>query len=99
MKNINKQLMLIAALLFGFQVNFAQCPNNNTQYGSSSAPTTVGAPTVLSYCMYGGEYRYVYNLIAGSQYAFEYFCSFFLIDFFSLFIVHASFIGVKEEGS
>jgi len=71
MKNINKQLMIIAALLFGFQVNFAQCPNNNTQYGSSSAPTTVGAPTVLSYCMYGGEYRYVYNLIAGSQYAFE----------------------------
>lgn len=71
MKNINKQLMLIAAILFGFQVNYAQCPNNNTQYGSSSAPSQVGVTTTLSNCLYGGEYRYVYNLIAGSQYAFE----------------------------
>ena len=31
------------------------CPNTNTQYGTSSAPTTVGALTTLSSCMYGGE--------------------------------------------
>ena len=53
------------------QTSFAQCPNNNSQYGTSNAPTTVGVLTTLSTCMYGGEYRLVNNLVAGSQYSFE----------------------------
>jgi len=53
------------------QTTFAQCPNNNVQYGTSNAPTTVGVLTTLSTCMYGGEYRLVNGLVAGSQYSFE----------------------------
>ncbi|HHZ64703.1 MAG TPA: hypothetical protein EYN51_04260 [Flavobacteriales bacterium] len=68
--NLSKIALLFSFLFIGGQMN-AQCPNNNTQYGSSAAPTTVGVTVVLSYCMYGGEYRYVYNLQAGSVYSFE----------------------------
>ena len=71
MKNIKNQLLLIAAILFGFQVNYAQCPNNNIQFGTSNAPSTVGVTTILSSCLYGGEYRLVNNMQAGSQYRFE----------------------------
>ena len=49
----------------------AQCPNNNIQFGTSNAPTTVGVTVTLSSCMYGGEYRLVNNMVAGSQYRFE----------------------------
>ena len=68
--NLSKIALLFSFLFFSGQMN-AQCPNNNTQYGSSSAPTVVGATVVLSYCMYGGEYRYVYNMQSGSVYSFE----------------------------
>ena len=46
----------------------AQCPNNNIQFGTSSAPTVVNQQQTLSFCMYGGEYRLVTGLVAGSQY-------------------------------
>lgn len=49
----------------------AQCPNNNIQFGTSTAPSTVGVTTTLSSCLYGGEYRLVTNMQAGSQYSFE----------------------------
>jgi len=52
-------------------IAYSQCPNNNYQYGSSAAPTACNSPTTLSTCLYGGEYRYVYNMQAGSQYSFE----------------------------
>jgi len=68
--NLSKIALLFSFLFIGGQIN-AQCPNNNTQYGTSSAPTTVGVAVTLSTCMYGGEYRYVNNLQAGSVYAFE----------------------------
>ena len=61
---------LVVLLLFSSQAS-AQCPNNNTQYGTSNAPTTVGVLTNLSTCMYGGEYRLVNNMLAGIQYSFE----------------------------
>ena len=51
--------------------SYAQCSNSNIQYGTSNAPTTVGSLTTLSTCMYGGEYRLVNNMQAGSQYSFE----------------------------
>ena len=59
--------------MLGFAFNSqAQCPNNNTQYGSSSAASwSVGTWNTLSYCLYGGEYRYVYGLQAGFTYSFQ----------------------------
>lgn len=71
MKNILYKLLSCFITLVFVQTSFAQCSNTNTQYGSSAAPSTVGVTTVLSSCMYGGEYRYVYNMQAGSQYSFE----------------------------
>ena len=70
-RHITKISVFIAAFLFGFQVNYAQCPNTNTQFGTSNAPTAVGTLTTLSTCMYGGEYRLVNGLQAGSIYSFE----------------------------
>ena len=46
----------------------AQCPNNNIQFGTSSAPTVVNQQQTLSFCLYGGEYRLVTGLVAGSLY-------------------------------
>jgi len=69
--NVFTFAVTIASILFGFQVNYTQCPNNNIQWGSSPQTTTVGYTQTLTTCIYGGEYRYVYNLQAGSQYAFE----------------------------
>ena len=71
MKNILYKLLSCFVTLMVVQTSFAQCPNNNSQYGTSNAPTTVGVLTTLSTCMYGGEYRLVNNLVAGSQYSFE----------------------------
>ena len=45
--------------------------NNNTQFGTSNAPNAVGVLTTLSTCLYGGEYRLVNNMVAGSTYSFE----------------------------
>ncbi|MFL2571050.1 MAG: T9SS type A sorting domain-containing protein [Parvicellaceae bacterium] len=70
-RHITKISVFIAAFLFGFQVNYAQCPNTNNQFGTSNAPTSVGTLTTLSTCMYGGEYRLVNGLQAGSIYSFE----------------------------
>ena len=72
MKRILFNLTAIAVML-GFAFNSqAQCPNNNTQYGSNSAASwSVGTLNTLSSCMYGGEYRYVYGLTAGFTYSFE----------------------------
>ena len=62
-----------AAVMLGFAFNSqAQCPNNNTQYGSNSAASwSIGNWNTLSTCMYGGEYRYVYGLTAGFTYSFQ----------------------------
>ena len=72
MKRILFNLTAVAVML-GFAFNSqAQCPNNNTQYGSNSAASwSVGTLNTLSSCMYGGEYRYVYGLTAGFTYSFE----------------------------
>ena len=51
--------------------NYSQCPNNNTLYGSSGAPTTIGSTSTLTTCIWGGEYRLVTGLVAGSLYSFE----------------------------
>ena len=69
----NRILNIIScfALLFMVQTVAAQCPNNNSQFGTSNAPSTVGVLTTLSSCMYGGEYRLVNNMVAGSQYSVE----------------------------
>ena len=50
---------------------YSQCPNNNTLYGTSGAPTGIGSTSTLTTCLYGGEYRLVTGLVAGSQYSFE----------------------------
>ena len=71
MKNILHKLFSCFATLIIAQTAFAQCPNNNSQYGTSNAPSTVGVLTTLSSCMYGGEYRLVNNMQAGSQYSVE----------------------------
>ena len=70
-KYITKISLFVAATLFSVQLNYAQCPNNNTQYLTSNAPTVVGSTVTLSTCMYGGEYRLVNNLQAGYVYSFE----------------------------
>ena len=70
-KYTTKLSIFIVACLFGFQTNYAQCPNNNTQFGTSNAPNAVGVLTTLSTCLYGGEYRLVNNMVAGSTYSFE----------------------------
>ena len=63
---------LIVVLMLPFTQVSAQCPNNNNQYGSSSAASwSVGALNTLSSCMYGGEYRYVSGLQSGGLYSFE----------------------------
>ena len=71
----NKLLPLLGVVLglsiFSTQIGYSQCPNNNTMWGSSSAPTTVGVTVTLSTCLYGGEYRLVTGLVTGSVYAFE----------------------------
>ena len=69
----NRILNIIScfALLFMAQTVAAQCPNNNSQYGTSNAPSTVGVLTTLTTCLWGGEYRLVNNMVAGSQYSVE----------------------------
>ena len=74
MKTFNKKMKIIMLGLFCAvfsNASYAQCSNSNIQYGTSNAPTTVGSLTTLSSCMYGGEYRLVNNMQAGSQYSFE----------------------------
>ena len=72
MKRILFNLTAVAVML-GFAFNSqAQCPNDNGQYGSTSAASwSVGSLNTLSSCMYGGEYRYVYGFTAGFTYSFE----------------------------
>ncbi len=48
-----------------------QCPYDNIQFGTSTAPTSVGIPVDLSTCLYGGEFRRVTGLFAGATYRFE----------------------------
>jgi len=71
MKNRILNSITCFAMLFMAQAAEAQCPNNNSQFGTSNAPSTVGVLTTLSSCMYGGEYRLVNNMQAGSQYSVE----------------------------
>ena len=71
MKTFIKFIAALFVLLLPIVQTEAQCPNNNTQFGTSSAPVTVGQLVTLSTCIYGGEYRLVNNLQAGSVYSFE----------------------------
>ena len=71
MKKIIYNLTALAVMLCFALNSQAQCSNSNTQYGSSNAPTSVGVLTTLTSCLYGGEYRLVSNMQAGSQYSFE----------------------------
>jgi len=50
----------------------AQCPNDNDQYGTTSAASWVeGTTNTISTCLYGGEYRLVTGLTSGYTYSFE----------------------------
>ena len=71
MKKITK--FLLTMLLAGAtSVAYSQCPNNNVQWGSTNAASwSVGTLNTLTWCIYGGEYRYVYGLQAGNVYSFE----------------------------
>ena len=62
---------LFAFLIFSIGQSHAQCPNDNTQYSSSIAPSSVGSLVTMSSCLYGGEYRLINNLVSGYQYSFE----------------------------
>ena len=46
--NVFTFAVTIASILFGFQVNYTQCPNNNIQWGSSPQTTTVGYTQTLT---------------------------------------------------
>jgi len=59
---------LLTVLMAALYQTQAQCPNNNVQYGTSTAPSAINVQTTLSSCLYGGEYRYVSGLVSGSQY-------------------------------
>lgn len=55
--------------LFGFSfASNAQCPDDNEQYGMSTAPAP-GNTVTLTGCIYNGEYRLV-NVVPNSTYAF-----------------------------
>lgn len=64
---------LVLFLLAGFGLSSlqAQCAFNNVPFGSDAAPTVLNDPDILTTCIYGGEYREVTNLQAGSTYRFE----------------------------
>ena len=47
----------------------AQCPNDNTQFGTST-PTCDGNTQTLTSCIFGGEYRLV-NLDPNTEYTFS----------------------------
>lgn len=73
---INMRYTFIALFIFALsalstQQTFAQCPDDNTQYSSSAAPTVPGVTQTLTTCLYGGEYRLVTNMIAGQTYTFS----------------------------
>ena len=61
MKTFIKFIAALFVLLLPIVQTEAQCPNNNTQFGTSSAPVTVGQLVTLSTCIYGGEFRLVNN--------------------------------------
>jgi hypothetical protein len=70
MKKITK--ILLTALLAGVtSIAYSQCPNNNYQYGSTNADIACGVPITTTTCLFGGEYRYFYNMQAGSSYTFS----------------------------
>ena len=72
-----KSIIFSFCFVVFFTCNFgnnsiAQCPNNNTQYGSSNASSWVLATNnTLSTCLYGGEYRLITGLIPGAIYTFQ----------------------------
>ena len=72
MKRILFNIAAVAVML-GFAFNSqAQCANNNSQFGTTNASGwTEGVTNTLSFCLYGGEYRLVTGLSAGSTYSFE----------------------------
>jgi SprB repeat len=69
MKKLYTLIALIGLIVFS-STSIAQCPNDNVQFGTSAAPTTVGVSTTLTTCLFGGEYRLVTGLVAGSSYTF-----------------------------
>ena len=71
MKNSILFCKALFVLLLSTTFVLAQCPNNNTSFGTSTAPSSVGVLTTLTSCLYGGEYRTVTGMQAGSVYSFE----------------------------
>ena len=68
MKKLYTLLGMVGLIAFS-TTSIAQCSNDNTQFGTSSAPTTAN-PVSLTTCIFGGEYRLVTNMVAGSTYTF-----------------------------
>jgi hypothetical protein len=64
-------LFIFALTAFSAQEALAQCPNDNTSFGSSAAPTVNDVTTTLTSCIFGGEYRVVTGLQAGFVYEFS----------------------------
>ena len=68
-----RAVAIIGILLMGFSPLSlqAQCTYLNDQFLSSPAPTVVGQQVELTTCLFGGEYREMTGLQAGSTYRFE----------------------------
>ena len=69
MKKLYTLLGVIGLIAFSSTSN-AQCPNDNNQWLTTSATTLTSTPTSITSCIYGGEYRLMTNMQAGSSYTF-----------------------------
>ena len=69
MKALYSFILLTGLLLLSTGNLSAQCSNDNTQFGTSTL-ICGEAPTILTSCIYGGEYRVV-NVTMGNTYTFS----------------------------
>ena len=70
MKKLYTLLGMIGLIAFS-TTSIAQCPNDNAQFGTTNAPTASNNNITMTTCIFGGEYRLVTNMQAGSSYTFE----------------------------
>lgn len=70
MKKLYTLLGMVGLIAFS-TTSIAQCANDNVQFGTSNAPTASNPVVTLTTCIFGGEYRLVTNMQAGSVYTFE----------------------------
>jgi hypothetical protein len=70
MKKLYTLLGMVGLIAFS-STSIAQCPNDNTQWLTTDATTLTSTPSTLTSCIFGGEYRLMTNMQAGSTYTFE----------------------------